>query len=70
MNSLSAGTHGLKVVFNNGDTATATFKVVKTETSNNPKTNDNIMSIVYILIVSILWLLSMVFYTKLRNVKR
>ena len=70
MNSLSAGTHGFKVVFNNGDTATATFRIVRVESSSNPKTSDNINGVVYILIVSILWLLSMLFYTKLRHVKK
>ena len=65
MDSLESGTHGLKVEFNNGDTATATFKVVKDiKTSTNPKTNDNLPFNVTMLIISIICLICVSIYAK------
>lgn len=68
MDSLESGTHGLRVEFNNGDTATATFKVVKeakqSSNSNNPKTNDNLPYNLTMLIISVICLICVLMYAK------
>jgi len=58
MSSLSEGEHTLKVAFNNGGTSTTKFTVEKantettTTTSNNPKTGDNIITIISIFAIA------------------
>ena len=63
MNSLSVGTHNLKVVFNNGGTAETTFTIAE-KTANNPQTGDNIMFYVSMLGLSIIGLAGAGLYTR------
>ena len=65
MNTLSAGNHTLKVVFNNGGTAEATFKVSKIATTN-PQTGDNITNYLLVLGLCIVSIISISLYTKKR----
>ena len=53
MDTLSTGTHTLKVTFNNGGTSETTFTVAKQE-EKNPQTSDNIISYISILGLSII----------------
>ena len=53
LNTLSTGNHTLKVVFNNGGTAEATFTVLE-KAATNPKTGDNIINYISILGLSII----------------
>ena len=80
MSSLSEGEHTLKVAFNNGGSATTKFTVAKadtttdtettaeekttTTTSNNPKTGDNIVIWISLMIVSILGVAGTVKFVK------
>lgn len=71
LDELSTGTHGLKLEFNNESTATATFKIVKdVKPASNPKTNDNIMDNLFLLIISVLSLLSMIFFVKMKKYEK
>ena len=71
LDELATGTHGLKLEFNNESTATATFKIVKdVKPSSNPKTNDNIMDNLFLLIISVLSLLSMIFFVKMKKYEK
>ena len=63
MNSLSVGTHNLKVVFNNGGTAETTFTIAE-KTSSNPQTGDNIMFYISMLGLSIIGLAGAGIYLK------
>lgn len=63
MNSLSVGTHNLKVVFNNGGTAETTFTIAE-KTSSNPQTGDNIMFYISMLGFSIIGLAGAGLYLK------
>ena len=64
MNSLSAGNHTLKVVFNNGGTAETTFTITNANTSSNPATGDNIMLYISMLGLSIIGLAGTGFYVR------
>lgn len=80
MSSLSEGEHTLKVVFNDGGSTTTKFTVAKadtttdtettaeekttTTTSNNPKTGDNIVIWISLMIVSILGVAGTVKFVK------
>ena len=65
MNTLSAGNHTLKVVFNNGGTAEATFTILE-KAEANPKTGDNINNYLLLLGLSIVSITSLCLYTKKR----
>ncbi len=67
LNTLSAGSHNLKVVFNNGGVAETTFTVSNQNastsfSSSNPQTLDNILNYVVIFILSIMSLVSSALY--------
>ena len=65
MNSLSEGEHTLKVAFNNGGSATTKFTVAKAdETTNNPKTGDNIAIWISLMVISILGVAGTVKFVK------
>ena len=64
MNSLSAGNHTLKVVFNNGGTAETTFTIANANTTSNPQTGDNVMFYISMLGLSIIGLAGVGIYTK------
>ena len=65
MNTLSAGNHTLKVVFNNGGTAKATFTILE-KAEANPKTGDNINNYLLLLGLSIVSITSLCLYAKKR----
>ena len=65
MNSLSVGTHNLKVVFNDGGSAETTFTIAE-KTSSNPQTGDNIMFYISMLGLSIIGLAGAGIYSKKR----
>ena len=70
MNSLSAGNHTLKVVFNNGGTAETTFTITNANTSSNPATGDNIMFYISMLGLSFIGLAGTGLYTRKRLFNR
>ena len=77
VNSLSIGEHTLKVAFNDGGEATTKFTIAKVDetttteetktvesTSNNPKTGDNIVAWISLIVVSMLGVAGTIKYTK------
>ena len=65
MDSIEVGQHTLKVVFNNGGTATTNFTVAKEETPvDNPKTGDIILLWISILTISTLGIVGTVIQYK------
>ena len=65
MNSLSVGTHNLKVVFNDDGSAETTFTIAE-KTSSNPQTGDNIMFYISMLGLSIIGLAGAGLYIRKR----
>ena len=63
MNKLSSGEHTLKVEFNNGQTATTTFKV-KGVSTTNPQTGDNITSYVCVFFIGLMAIVSTLYLIK------
>lgn len=63
MNKLSSGEHTLKVEFNNGQTATTTFKV-KGVSTTNPQTGDNIQSYVCVFFIGLMAIVSTLYLIK------
>ena len=65
-NGLSTGTHSLRVAFNNGGVAATTFTVEEANLPDEqvPKTLDNIVTYVIMLIISLITITGTVFYLK------
>lgn len=61
MDSLSVGSHKIKIVFNNNRKAVTTFKVSKVD---NPNTGDNIVTNIVLLMLSLIGFVSVIIYTK------
>ena len=82
MNSLAEGKHTLKVTYTDGGDATTTFTIAKVaeenngtadkaeNTTNNPKTSDNIVTFVAMFIVSVLGIAITVKYNKNKVAKK
>lgn len=82
MNSLTEGNHTLKVTYTDGGDATTTFTIAKVaeenngtadkaeNTTNNPKTSDNIVTFVAMFIVSVLGIAITVKYNKNKVAKK
>ena len=82
MNSLAEGNHTLKVTYTDGGDATTTFTIAKVaeenngtadkaeNTTNNPKTSDNIVTFVAMFIVSVLGIAITVKYKKNKVAKK
>lgn len=70
LNTLKLGTHNIEVSYSNGKIVTSelTIKDVETdEPTSNPQTNDNIITYVCILFISLVGLLTIVIKKKQRN---
>ncbi len=68
LDNLSVGSHTLKVVFNDKNTATTKFSIsYKNEEIKNPKTSDNIMTYLMLEIISVVSIGGYIVYRKKLN---
>ena len=69
VDTLDTGTHSLKVTFNNGGVAATTFNIEDANLPDEqvPKTLDNIVTYVLMLIISLISIIGTVFYIKKYN---